>query len=62
MVRLSSENICNEDAAQTISFQSQAVPTKKKMKKSQNFKIWLQKCETGNPARDQQLHETTTVR
>jgi len=30
--------------------------------KSLNFKIWLQKCQIGNPARDQRLHETTIVR
>jgi len=30
--------------------------------KSLNFKIWLQKCQIGNSARDQRLHETTIVR
>ena len=32
------------------------------VKKSLNFKIWLQKCLIGNPTRDQRLNETTTVR
>ena len=29
--------------------------------KSLNFKIWFQKFQSGNPARSQRLHETTTV-
>jgi len=29
--------------------------------KSLNFKTWLQKCQTGNPASDQRRHETTIV-
>ena len=51
--RLFSEEICNEYAAQTLFFQSQAFPTENKpkvFKKSQNFKIWLQKSQIGNPA------------
>jgi len=56
-------------------FPSQAFPTEKSkkekarfllvfliFKKSLNFKIWLQKCQIGNPARAQGLHETTIVR
>jgi len=30
--------------------------------KKQNFKIWFQKFQIGNPARNQRLHETTIDR
>jgi len=57
--RLFSEDICDEYAAWTMFFRSQAFPTEKKQdfvwlflisKKSQNFKIWLQTSQIGNPA------------
>jgi len=58
--RLFSEEICNEYAAQTMFFQSQAFPTEKKFLSGfflfskakgvgkNNFKIWLQKIQIGN--------------
>ena len=57
---LSSEEICNKYAAQTMLCQSQAFPTEKShksqillafllFKKSQNFKFWLWKSQIGNP-------------
>jgi len=61
--RLFSEEVCNEYAAQTVFFQSQAFPTEKSqilsgfkprkargVQKSQKFKIWLQKSQIRNPA------------
>ena len=48
------KEICNEYAIQTMFCQSQTYPTENKpffyfQKKSQNFKIWLQKSQIGNP-------------
>jgi len=64
--RLSSEEICKKYAAQTMFWQSQAFPIKKKpesqivsvffiskkknVEKKHNFKTWLQRSRIGNPA------------
>jgi len=62
---LFSEEVCNEYAAQTMFFQSQAFSTEEKpdivglffisknakgVQKSQNFTIWLLKSQIGNLA------------